>query len=244
MISKNEVKYIQSLSHKKNRDAEGVFIAETPKLVNELLQSSVRIKKIYATKDWQPQSKTNVAIEEVDEVTLHRISQLETPNKVLAIAEKKKLPPLQLNNYFTLVLDGIQDPGNMGTIIRIADWFGITQIVAAKDTADCYNPKAVQSSHGQYCKGEYMVRMNWLPLLTNAKVPVYGALLQGKSVYEIAHLPKEAMLVIGNESKGIREQLMPLIQYPVTIPRIGSAESLNAAVATGILLSHLIQPLR
>ena len=239
MISKNEVKYIQSLSHKKNRDAEGVFIAETPKLINELLESSVKIKKIYATKDWQPQGKNYVATEEVDDVTLHRISQLETPNKVVAIAEKKHLPPLQLNNYFTLALDGIQDPGNMGTIVRIADWFGITQIVASKDTADCYNPKAVQSSMGS------ITRVNvWYtelaPLLTSAKVPVYGALLQGTSVYKLGHLLKEALLVIGNESKGIREQLMPLIQYPVTIPRIGGAESLNAAVATGILLSHFI----
>jgi TrmH family RNA methyltransferase len=241
MISKNEVKYIQSLSHKKNRDAEGVFIAETPKLVNELLQSGVRIKKIYATKDWQPQTDACIAIEVVDEATLHRISQLETPNKVVAIAEKKKLSSLHLGDYFTLVLDGIQDPGNMGTIVRIADWFGVTQIVAAKDTADCYNPKAVQSSMGS------ITRVNvWYtelaPLLTNATVPVYGALLQGESVYKIGYMPKEAVLVIGNESKGIREPLMPLVQYPVTIPRIGGAESLNAAVATGILLSHLIQP--
>ena len=129
----------------------------------------------------------------------------------------------------------------MGTIVRIADWFGVTQIVAAKDTADCYNPKAVQSSMGS------ITRVNvWYtelaPLLANAKVPVYGALLQGESVYKIGHLPKEAVLVIGNESKGIRELLMQLIQHPVTIPRIGGAESLNAAVATGILLSHFIQP--
>jgi TrmH family RNA methyltransferase len=240
MISKNEVKYIQSLSHKKNRDAEGMFIAETPKLVDELLQSNVRIKKIYATSSWQPRIKSNVTVEEVDEATLHRISQLETPNKVVAIAEKKKLPPIQLDNYFTLVLDGIQDPGNMGTIIRIADWFGITQILASNDTADCYNPKAVQSSMGS------ITRVNvWynelLPLLTNVKIPVYGALLQGENLYNTGYLPKGAMLVIGNESKGIRESLMPLIQHPITIPRIGGAESLNAAVATGILLSHLIQ---
>ena len=241
MISKNEVKYIQSLSHKKNRDAEGVFIAETPKLVNELLQSSVSIKKIYATKDWQPQNNATIIVEEVDEATLRRISQLETPNKVLAIAEKKGLPPLQLKNHFTLLLDGIQDPGNMGTIVRIADWFGITQIVAAKDTADCYNPKAVQSSMGS------IARVNiWYgelaPVLAGAKVPVYGALLHGKSVYEIELLHKEGILIIGNESKGIREPLLPFVQYPVTIPRIGAAESLNAAIATGILLSHFMQP--
>ena len=240
MISKNEVKYIQSLSHKKNRDADGVFIVETPKLVNELLNSSVRIKKIYAVKDWQILNNIKIPVEEVDEFTLQRISQLETPNKVVAIAEKRKLPALQLSNSFTLVLDGIQDPGNMGTIVRIADWFGITQIVAAKDTADCYNTKAVQSSMGS------IIRVNvWyedlVTLLTNAKVPVYGALLQGESVYKLSHLPKEAMMVIGNESKGIRDPLLPLIQHPVTIPRIGKAESLNAAVATGILLSHFLQ---
>ena len=241
MISKNEVKYIQSLSHKKNRDAERVFIAETPKLINELLQSGLRIKKIYATNDWQPQSTVDFEIEEVNEGMLQRISQLETPNKVLAIVEQKKLPLFELNNYFTLVLDGIQDPGNLGTIIRIADWFGISQIVAATDTADCYNPKVVQSSMGS------IARVNvWYEelgtVLSKATVPVFGALLQGKSAYEMQHLNKEGMLIIGNESKGIREALLPFIQYPVTIPRIGSAESLNAAVATGILLSHFLQP--
>ncbi|TKK68898.1 RNA methyltransferase [Ilyomonas limi] len=239
MISKNEVKYIQSLSHKKNRDAEGVFIAETPKLVNELLQSSVRIKKIYATKDWQPQGSNNVVTEEIDEAALQRISQLETPNKVLAVAEKKKLPSLQLNSHFTLVLDGIQDPGNMGTIVRIADWFGITQIVAAKDTADCYNPKAVQSSMGSIAR-VHVWYDEPAPILANAQVPVFGALLQGKSVYEIQY-QQEGILVIGNESKGIREQLLPFIQQAVTIPRTGAAESLNAAVATGILLSHILK---
>lgn len=240
MISKNEVKYIQSLSHKKNRDAEGVFIAETPKLVNELLQSHVSLKKIYATEEWQPQSSIDIPVEVVDEIMLQRISQLETPNKVVAVAEKKKLPPLQLKNHLTLVLDGIQDPGNMGTIVRIADWFGITQIVASKDTADCYNPKAVQSSMGSIAR-VYVWYEDAVPVLVNAAVPVYGALLQGKSVYKMAHL-KEGVLVIGNESRGIREPLLPLIQHPVTIPRIGGAESLNAAVATGILLSHLLQP--
>lgn len=239
MISKNEVKYIQSLSHKKNRDAEGVFIAETPKLVDELLKSGISIKKMYATKDWQPISGYDTAVDVVDEVTLSRISQLETPNKIVAIAEKKKLPPLAFSDCLTLVLDGIQDPGNMGTIIRIADWFGITQIIGSRDTVDCYNPKVVQSSMGS------ITRVNvWydelVPLLAKDKIPVYGALLQGESVYKMKHLPKEAMLVIGNESKGIRESLRPLIQYPVTIPRIGNAESLNAAVATGILLSHLL----
>lgn len=240
MISKNEVKYIQSLSHKKNRDAEGVFIAETPKLVNELLQSNIRIKKIYATPGWQPQRNPDVNITEINEATLQRISLLETPNKVLVIAEKKSLPPIKLENRFTLVLDGIQDPGNLGTIVRIADWFGIQQILAAKDTADCYNPKAVQSSMGSIAR--VSVWYDELPeVLRNAKFPVYGALLNGESVYKMTQLPKEGVLIIGNESKGVREPLLSFIRHPVTIPRIGGAESLNAAVATGILLSHFVQ---
>jgi TrmH family RNA methyltransferase len=239
MISNNEVKYIQSLSHKKNRDAEGVFIAETPKLVKELLQSNVMIRKVYATKDWEPARKDINAVE-IDEIALKRISQLETPNKVFLIAEKKKLPLLQLDNRFTLVLDGIQDPGNLGTIIRIADWFGIYQILASKDTADCYNPKAVQSSMGSI--GRVNIWYNELaPVLGDTSVPVYGALLHGRSVYKMEHTPQEGVLIIGNESKGIREPLLSLIQHPVTIPRIGGAESLNAAVATGILLSHFVQ---
>jgi TrmH family RNA methyltransferase len=239
MISKKEVKYIQSLSYKKNREAEGVFIAETPKLVEELLQSNVTLKKIYATSQWQP-PHGGTDVEEIDEQMLQRISQLETPNKVVVIAEKKVLPKLVFKSTITLVLDGIQDPGNMGTILRIADWFGVSQIVAAKDTADCYNPKAVQSSMGS------IARVNvWYedlpPLLAGAGVPVYGALLQGTSVYKISP-PTEGILVIGNESKGIRMPLLPLVQHPVTIPRIGAAESLNAAVATGILLSYFTKP--
>ena len=240
MISKSEVKYIQSLSDKKNRDAAGVFIAETPKLIGELLQSNIHIKKIYATGDWQPQSDTNIPIEVVDEIMLQRISQLETPNKVVAIVEKKQLSPLQLKNHFTLVLDGIQDPGNLGTIVRIADWFGITQIIATKDTADCYNPKVVQSSMGSIARVN-MLYDDVAPLLLNAGVPVYGALLEGESVYKQEHHNKEGVLIIGNESKGIRDPLLSLVQHAVTIPRIGKAESLNAAVATGILLSHFLQ---
>lgn len=240
MISKNEVKYIQSLSHKKNRDADKVFIAETPKLVNELLQSGLRIKKIYATAEWQPQSIANAAIEEVNDAMLQRISQLETPNKVLMIAEQKSLPAWQLAHHFTLMLDGIQDPGNLGTIVRIADWFGVSQIIASKDTADCYNPKAVQSSMGSIARVNIWYE-ELLPILMTVKVPVYGALLQGKSVYEMQQPRKEGVLVIGNESKGIRESILPFIRQPITIPRIGGAESLNAAVATGILLSHFVR---
>jgi TrmH family RNA methyltransferase len=147
-----------------------------------------------------------------------------------------KLPPV-IKNKISIVLDGIQDPGNLGTIIRIADWFGISQIVCSMDTVELYNPKVIQSTMGSF------VRVNvWYDqpedFLKTLNVPVLGALLNGKSIYETEKL-KEGVLVIGNESKGIRENVLKWITDPVTIPRIGGAESLNAAVATGIIISHI-----
>lgn len=239
MISKNEIKYIQSLFQKKNRDTEGLFIAEGVKLVDELLHSDFIIQKIYATDEWikSRASISNVVL--VESFELEKISGLMTPNQVLAIARKNipKQEPVE-KDHITLVLDGIQDPGNLGTIIRIADWFGVTQIVAGNDTADVYNPKTVQATMGSICRVNvwYKELSSWL---ANAKLPVYGALLNGKSIFETERL-KEGIIVIGNESKGIRENILPFITQAVTIPAKGKAESLNAAVAAGIILSHLV----
>lgn len=239
MISKNELKYIQSLYHKKVRDEAQVFIAEGVKLVDELLHSHFRIRKIYATGEWAAVNAfpdTTV----IEQHELEKISHLATPNHVLIIADQKKLThqPVEKNNL-TLVLDGIQDPGNLGTIIRIADWFGITQIVANTDTADVYNPKVIQSTMGSIIR-VHVWYANIEQWLGNVTVPVYGALLNGDSIYTIPKI-KEGILVIGNESKGIRNNILPFIQHAVTIPGSGHAESLNAAVATGIILSHLLQ---
>ena len=240
MLSKNEIKYIQSLSHKKTRDDERVFIAEGVKLVNELLQSDIAIKKIYATKEWLNLHRDLPNAEEVQSHELKKISSQSTPNHVVAIAIQKKLTkePL-LKKTITLVLDGIQDPGNFGTIIRIADWFGVKQIVASDDTADVYNSKVVQSTMGS------IVRVNiWYKdlevWLNDSEVGVYGALLNGKNIDEMQSID-EGILIIGNESKGIRKKLLQFIQHAVTIPKKGNAESLNAAVATGIILSHLVR---
>ncbi|MDE3237241.1 MAG: RNA methyltransferase [Bacteroidota bacterium] len=239
MLSKNELKYIQSLCHKKQREEEGLFVAEGPKIVGELLQSDYRIKKVYATKKWIEKNK-NIAtsFEEITDDELSKISSLQAPNEVLAVVEQKVQPALpRLQQHITLLLDGIQDPGNLGTIIRIADWFGITQLICSEDTVELYNPKVIQSTMGSFLRVQLWYS-NLLPFVSKAEVPVMGALLHGKSVYVIKK-PVEAMLIIGNESKGIRENLLPYITAPVTIPRKGGAESLNAAVATGILLSHL-----
>lgn len=239
-LSKNEAKFIQSLCHKKHRQAEGVFIAEGVKLVEEILKSNFRIKKIYATEKWgggKTDLKDVIAI--VSEDDLARISTLQTPNQVLALVEQPTIKPvLQFKNKLSLVLDGIQDPGNFGTIIRIADWFGIDQIICSHDTVELYNPKVIQSTMGSFIR-ENVVYDYLTDLLKTAQVPIYGALLSGASIYEIDK-PKEGILLIGSEGKGIGEELLSMITNPITIPRIGGAESLNAAVATGILLSHLV----
>ncbi|MDQ2752845.1 MAG: RNA methyltransferase [Bacteroidota bacterium] len=238
MLSKKEVKYIQSLSDKKNRDEEGVFIAEGPKLLDELLAAGLKAKTIYSTEN---RAKTNIVADEIkkiDATELQRISHFEKATQTLGIFYKKALPPYQLQHQVSLVLDGIQDPGNLGTIIRTADWFGIAQIFASPDTADCYNNKVVQGTMGSIAR--VSVYYLDLPLfLQEAKMPVLGALLKGENMYKTKPV-REGLIVIGNESKGIRAEVLPFIQQAVTIPRIGGAESLNAAVATGILLSHLV----
>ena len=183
---------------------------------------------------------TKAPLIRVTEEALQKISGLQTPNKVMAIAEQQtSIAEKPLKGRFTLALDGIQDPGNMGTLIRIADWFGITRILASVDSVDCYNPKVIQSTMGSFIRVE-VAYGNLEVLLKESPVPVYGALLEGNSVYQQSSVT-EGVLLIGNESKGIHPQLLPLINSPVNIPRIGGAESLNAAVAAGILLSHLIQ---
>ncbi len=238
MLSKKEVKYIQSLKDKKNRDAEDVFIAEGPKLVSELLACGMKAKTIYST---EKGAKPNIALNEIiniDEAELQRISHFEKATQTLGIFYKKKLPHYQLQNRLSLVLDGIQDPGNLGSIMRTADWFGIAQIFASPDTADCYNSKVVQSTMGSIARVN-LYYLNLSSFLQEAKLPVLGALLDGENMYKTKPLT-EALIVIGNESKGIRADVLPFIQQAITIPRIGGAESLNAAVATGILLSHLV----
>ena len=240
MISKNEIKYIQSLSHKKTRDEEEVFIAEGIKLVNELLNTDIVIKKIYALQEWvkNHQHLNNITI--VTEEELKKISSQQTPNKVLAIVEKKKIKAEpRLKGNITLVLDGIQDPGNLGTIVRIADWFGIYQIVAAIDTADIYNSKVVQSTMGSIIRVDVWYK-DLATFLQHADVEIYGALLQGENIYTHPKIA-EGIIIIGNESQGIRNNLLPFIKHALTIPRKGEAESLNASVATGIILSHIVK---
>jgi TrmH family RNA methyltransferase len=243
MISKNQVKYIQSLGQKKSRDVENKFVAEGPKLVNELLEAkNCRIVQVFGLKEWAEQNPNAGKQAEVIEITedeLKKISQLATPNQVLAVAEKLKWDddPVIKGNI-TLALDTIQDPGNIGTIIRIADWFGIKNIFCSTDCADIYNSKVVQSTMGSITR----VRVEYVDLRSllkeNNEVRTYAAVLNGRDISKMEKL-NEGIIIVGNESKGISEEIMKLINVEITIPGKGKAESLNAAVATGIILSHL-----
>lgn len=241
MITKNQVKYIQSLGQKKWRDSEQVFIAEGPKLVNELLiATNCKIIQLYALKEWIDQTKPDVDVIEVTIDELQKISQLTTPNHVLAIAEKIKWESeAMLEGNISLALDEIQDPGNMGTIIRLADWYGVKNIFCSMNCADSYNPKVVQASMGSITRVRVEYADLRLLLENNKELRIYATVLNGEDVTKMQKM-NEGIIVIGNESKGISDEVLNLANARITIPRKGKAESLNAAVATGIILSHLI----
>ena len=238
MINNSELKYIQSFAHKKHWAEESAFIVEGPKMVQELLRSDWTINKIYATADWiSGQGVLPVPVVEIDEIMLKRMSQMQSPHQVIAIAEKQSfLKALPYTQILTVLLDGIQDPGNLGTIIRTADWFGIQQILVSEDTAGFYNPKVIQSTMGS-CFRVRVESTNLEAVLASNPLKVYGAVLNGQSMYE-TKIQSSGFLIIGNESKGIGSSLSKYITDPIKIPKFGNAESLNAAVAAGIILSH------
>jgi TrmH family RNA methyltransferase len=239
MISKNELKYIQSFAHKKHWAQESVFIVEGPKLVGELLESDWEVESMYGVEEWAKSWGNSIPnFNVVSAVELERMSLLQQPNQVIALVKKKQyVNPLDYKDKCTVILDGIQDPGNLGTIIRTVDWFGGAQIIVSEDVAGVYNPKVIQSTMGSFLRVRVEVVDDIPALLKKQSLPVYGALLEGSSIYQ-TKFSKEGFLIIGNESKGIRENLIPAINHAISIPRMGHAESLNAAVATGIILSH------
>ena len=244
MLVKSKVKYIQTLGQKKFREQEGLFIAEGPKLVKELLEAdAASVNEIYGLKDWMDDNQKllnkTVAIE-ITEIELEKISQLTTPNKVVAIVQQYELgETITTKDQITLALDNIQDPGNLGTIIRIADWFGIKQIICSTDSADMYNPKVVQSTMGSIARVKvyYTDLEEWL--CSQNGISIYAASLDGENVTTMKKI-KEGIIVFGNESKGISPELLNMSTVKITIPKKGKAESLNVAVAVGIILSHIV----
>jgi len=242
MLSKNEIKYIQSLGHKKRRDEERLFLMEGNKMVAELLAHyPSQIVRLYATETFFEQHPAAKKIQQhhiISEEELARISQLQTPNQALALLNYFSEQEIELTSTeWTLALDGIRDPGNMGTIIRLADWFGIRTIICSPDCADIYNPKVVQATMGSIMRVT-VVEKELDVFLSNQQLPVVGAVLAGKELSSF-QFPKAGILVIGNESNGIREEVISLLTDKLMIPRFGEAESLNAAIATSIFLWEL-----
>ncbi len=239
MLSKAKIKYINSLKHKKYRQKYNNFVAEGDKIAREILKHQPKaIELIIATQQWADSQQSipqylNSKINIVTSSNLKKISSLQTPNQVLFIVQQLIRPTISLENQLTLVLDRIQDPGNMGTILRIADWFGINQVVCSADCVDIYNPKVVQSTMGAFLRVKTYYQ-DIVKLCEQTHLPIYGAVLQGENLFKIKP-PKAGLIVIGNESKGISGALQNQLTHRITIPSNGGAESLNAGVATGII---------
>jgi RNA methyltransferase, TrmH family len=240
MLSKTQVKYIQSLLLKKFRDEYGEYIVEGPKMVSEALsQSRDDIQNIYAHESWvTEQDVSAIKITEISEDEMKKISSLSTPPPVLAVLRKPVWNRPETFEGLTLLLDTIQDPGNLGTIIRTADWFGVKHIVCNKGSADCYNPKVIQSTMGSIFRMQIFYEDIVTVIETHPSKPVLAASLEGKALTREEKWG-DAFLVIGNESGGIGPEILAKANRKILIPRKGNAESLNAAVATGILLYEL-----
>jgi TrmH family RNA methyltransferase len=250
LISKNKLKELAAYRLQKRCDEEAVFVVEGPKLAGEALASGFGIRTVCATAEWREENgERSMACGEFYEVTeaeLERLSNMKAPNQVWMLVERKGLDDfkdLGDSEGLVLALDRIQDPGNMGTMMRTADWYGIRHIVCTKDTVSCYNPKVVQASMGAV----FRTRVDYVDLpqwLAGCGMPVYGASLQGRPITERLTLNTEhspAVLLIGNESRGISPEAMAQVTDPVLIPNIGgTAESLNASVAAAILIDRLI----
>lgn len=247
MVSKSTVKYIQSLQHKKFRDEYNAFVAEGPKVVEGILSSGIfPVSAIYAVQDWADELDRSLQntyagkMEIVKDFELEKIASYTTANKVVAVFEKREpVTAFSSGNRFTLVLDDLQDPGNLGTIIRTADWFGIENIICSPNTVDMYNNKVVQSTMASLGMVNivYTNLAEWLK--KQQGITVFAAALNGRSINELKEI-KEGIIIIGNESKGISGEIMQLANEKITIPRIGHAESLNAAVAAGIIVARFI----
>ncbi|MCB9426020.1 MAG: RNA methyltransferase [Flavobacteriales bacterium] len=237
MVTKNQIKLINSLQQKKNRQNHNLFIAEGFKVISEFLKSDYELEQLFTT---QPDLYANfdVTTQLINEQELAKISQLKTPNTSVALFRIKEEKTTHLEGAI-LALDTINDPGNMGTIIRLCDWFGIENIVCSEDTTDIYNPKVVQSTMGSLARVN-VVYTDLKALLDTSEKPIYGTFMEGENIYK-TQLNPDGIIVMGNEANGISAEIEQLITDRITIPRFGNSEteSLNVATATAICLSEL-----
>jgi TrmH family RNA methyltransferase len=249
MISKNQIKQVKALHLKKFRDEEKLFIAEGIKVVNEIITTNPDIiHQLFVTESYL-QGNSNVLPETkleyvtISEEDLKKISTQQQPNNALAVCYyfEEAVPETDLSKQFSFYLDDIRDPGNLGTILRMADWFGIEEIFCSKQSTDLYNPKTIQSAMGSFLR----VRVHYCDLYEVAKknIPVYGAVLNGENIYKAGL--QNGLIIIGNEANGIAEKNFKFITHPITIPSAenSSTESLNAAMATAIICSEFFRQL-
>lgn len=233
MLSKNQIKNITRLKQKKYRQQEGLFIAEGGKVIKEFLNSTFKLVDLFTTETFNVENESIIS-----EADLKKISCLTTPNTALAIFKMPDAKALK-NEGLILALDDIRDPGNLGTIIRLCDWFGIKQLVCSHKTVDCYNPKVVQATMGSLTRVK-IVYTDLSAYLKAINLPVFGAFMDGKNVYQ-TNLPKAGILVLGNEANGISSIIETCVTDKISIPRFGdlqATESLNVATAGAILLSE------
>jgi len=237
MLTKNQIKYITQLKQKKIRDLNKVFVAEGFKVINELLNSTLQIEHIYATKQLNfDVSKEFVT--EITEVDLKKISSLTTPNDCLAVFKMKE-DRLPQPNGLKIALDNVRDPGNLGTIIRLCDWFGVADLVCSNETVDVYNTKVVQATMGSLTRVNIFYT-DLTDYLKDTDEPIFGTFMDGTNIYK-TDLPTSGIIVMGNEANGISAEIEALVTAKIAIPRFGDiqqTESLNVATATAIILSE------
>lgn len=242
MLSSNDIKYIRSLQQKKNREEEKKFVCEGEKMISELFRSGWKVELICATEEWLDVNEVpgKIHVEDINEGVLGRISGLASPNKVLAIVHQPELifSPDTENKF--LILDNISDPGNLGTIIRTADWFGIKTILCSEETVELFNPKVIQSTMGSIFRVKciYGDLKDGISELKKNAVTVFGACMDGKNIFEI-NFPGKTAVVMGSEAHGISGKVLRLLDDKITIPKSGEAESLNVSVAAGIICSRM-----
>lgn len=251
MLSKSQLSFVNSLHLKKFRKQHNLFIVEGYKSISEFIASDYVLYQLFHV----PEVASKVAIFtrktkhfEVSSSELGKISTLKNPSGALALFEipmQVEIKAKELEGNFSLVLDHVQDPGNLGTIIRTADWFGIKHIICSVDTADCYNPKVIQATMGSLARVtlQYTDLAQWL---STTKIKTYGALLNGTSLYDSDlslkndfSKKREGIVIMGNEGQGIRSEILPFIDEAITIPNFGEAESLNVAIATALICSEI-----
>ena len=242
MITKNTIKQIASLRLPKSRKEQGLFVVEGRKMVEELLHSDFETTGLFATETFIDAYPSFTEAETVTEVQMEQMSGQDTPPGILAVVRIPEQGNIKTKSPYVLALDGIANPGNMGTLIRTAEWFGIQDVVCSNDCVELWNPKTVQATMGSLFRMK--VWKTDLPVfLQKGKdegKAVYGALLNGEDLFQMPTKP-EGVIVIGSESHGIRPEVLPYITHPVTIPRVGGSatESLNAAVAGGIIIAEM-----